>query len=118
MYIKNVKIKNFRCFDDISLEFKQRFNLLKGINGKGKTTMLEALAIGLNSFPECINKESFSMSISDDDIREQYNSYRKGSYSCNRLLKQKQKTQWSKSLAMIKKDHEVFLIDKSFFCVR
>lgn len=85
MYIKNVKIKNFRCFDDISLEFKQGFNLVKGINGKGKTTMLEALAIGLNSFPECINKESFSMSISDDDIREQYNSYRKGPYSCNRF---------------------------------
>lgn len=51
MIIKSVDIKNFRGIDHSAIEFKEGFNLIKGENGKGKTSILEAIAVGLNLHP-------------------------------------------------------------------
>ena len=45
MRIDRVHIRNFKCFDEKSLELNSRFTLLVGDNGAGKTTMLDALAV-------------------------------------------------------------------------
>jgi len=50
MIIKDVKIRNFRGIDETTIEFKPGFNLIKGENGKGKTSILEAMAVGLGGF--------------------------------------------------------------------
>lgn len=50
MIIKSVDIKNFRGIDQSTIEFKEGFNLVKGENGKGKTSILEAIAVGLGGF--------------------------------------------------------------------
>ena len=50
MIIKDVKIRNFRGIDETTIEFKPGFNLIKGENGKGKTAILEAIAVGLGGF--------------------------------------------------------------------
>jgi len=43
--IKEIKIKNFKSIDELSLELGQ-FNVLIGENGSGKTNILEAVALG------------------------------------------------------------------------
>lgn len=52
MYIKRVKLKNFRCFADRQFEFGDQLTLIQGDNGSGKTSLLEALYYGcyLRSF--------------------------------------------------------------------
>ena len=44
MYLSFLKASNFRCFADIELEFNQRYNLVYGENGSGKTSVLEAIS--------------------------------------------------------------------------
>ncbi|MBF0378144.1 MAG: AAA family ATPase [Desulfamplus sp.] len=49
MMIKNLKISNFRCFDNFDIHEFERVNLIGGRNNSGKTALLEALY--LNSAP-------------------------------------------------------------------
>jgi|TARA_R110001606_G_scaffold13122_1_gene57484 predicted ATPase len=42
--IKNIKIKNFKSFDDVQLELEY-LNVLSGINGSGKSTICQALLL-------------------------------------------------------------------------
>ena len=44
-YFKSIKVNNFRNFNDLDLEFSNRCNVLYGINGCGKTNLLEAISI-------------------------------------------------------------------------
>ncbi len=44
MYLSFLKASNFRCFSDIELEFDQKYNLIYGENGSGKTSVLEAIS--------------------------------------------------------------------------
>ncbi len=52
MHIQQLHIKNFRCFNDFSLEFTNRVAFITGNNGSGKSSLLEALHYGcyLRSF--------------------------------------------------------------------
>lgn len=43
MYIKELKLKNFRNYEDLAIEFDRRVNLITGQNAQGKTNMIEAL---------------------------------------------------------------------------
>lgn len=43
MYIKQLEVKNFRAFKNIKIFFNQRFNLIIGSNGIGKTSLLRAI---------------------------------------------------------------------------
>ena len=49
MRLDKIRLQNFRCFEDISLDFHESFNLIVGINGTGKTAILEALRIAIGS---------------------------------------------------------------------
>jgi len=40
---KSFKIKNFRCFKEVTLDHLERLNLIAGKNNAGKTSFLEAL---------------------------------------------------------------------------
>lgn len=44
MIFKTLEIKNFRCFEALQLELSERFTLLIGDNGSGKTAILDAFA--------------------------------------------------------------------------
>ena len=43
MYIKKVKLENFRNYEKLDVEFKKDFNLIYGNNAQGKTNILEAI---------------------------------------------------------------------------
>lgn len=47
MRIDRLNLSNFRCFEQREFAFHPEFNLLVGINGTGKTTILDALSISL-----------------------------------------------------------------------
>jgi DNA replication and repair protein RecF len=43
--LTNLHLRNFRCFEGVSIDFGPAFNLFLGANGEGKTTILEAACI-------------------------------------------------------------------------
>lgn len=47
MRIDHLKVQNFRCFEQAEFGFSPRFNLLVGVNGAGKTSLLKALVAAL-----------------------------------------------------------------------
>ncbi len=45
MYLKSIKIQNFRNYDNLSLNFEKGLNIIYGNNGQGKTNLLESLYV-------------------------------------------------------------------------
>lgn len=45
MRIEELQIKNFRCYENIKLVLKGNYTVLVGINGSGKTNILNALSL-------------------------------------------------------------------------
>ena len=43
MYIKELKLKNFRNYKDLAIDFDRRVNLITGKNAQGKTNLIESL---------------------------------------------------------------------------
>ncbi len=43
MKLQSVHIKNFRCFEDITIDFHKQLTVLVGENGSGKSAVLDAL---------------------------------------------------------------------------
>lgn len=48
-WVRQLKLENFRCFDDFTIEFDPHLTALVGINGTGKTAVLDALAVLLST---------------------------------------------------------------------
>jgi predicted ATP-binding protein involved in virulence len=44
-FISELRLQNFKCYEDLTLHLKSGVNLLYGVNGSGKTTILEGLCI-------------------------------------------------------------------------
>lgn len=74
MRIKQLKIVNLRGFKHAELEFTSGMNLLVGVNGVGKTTVLDALRICLSKILIDITKSrGRKIPFVDEDIRVQSN---------------------------------------------
>ncbi|MBA3961090.1 MAG: DNA replication and repair protein RecF [Chthoniobacterales bacterium] len=43
--LRDLQLRNFRCFPAIAAEFSSGFNFIVGANGQGKTTLLEAACV-------------------------------------------------------------------------
>jgi DNA replication and repair protein RecF len=43
--LTNLRLRNFRCFEGVSVDIGPAFNLFLGANGEGKTTILEAACV-------------------------------------------------------------------------
>ncbi|MBD2778703.1 AAA family ATPase [Iningainema tapete] len=52
--LRSFTLKNFRCFQNFTLEPLERINLIAGKNNVGKTTLLEAILIFINPIPEAL----------------------------------------------------------------
>jgi predicted ATP-binding protein involved in virulence len=47
MIIKQIRLQNFRLFEDITVDFDDRLNVFLGLNGSGKSALLEAVEFSL-----------------------------------------------------------------------
>lgn len=50
MKIERMHLRNFRCFEDLTIDFDQRLTVIVAKNGEGKTAILDAIAIGLGCY--------------------------------------------------------------------
>jgi len=73
MQIKQLKIKSFRGIKDLTLEFNsEQPNLLIGVNGSGKSSILDCLAILLSHFTEPIrDPDSSGYFFGEEDINNE-----------------------------------------------
>ncbi len=70
MKLKSIKLLNFRGVAKMNLDFAARTTALVGVNGVGKSTVLDALAIGLSYLTWRINEQPLkARPIAFDDIR-------------------------------------------------
>ncbi|HXM40547.1 MAG TPA: AAA family ATPase [Bryobacteraceae bacterium] len=57
LYVKTLRLRNFRCFEQLELRFDRpsslegRWTCIAGINGAGKSSILQALGIALLGYP-------------------------------------------------------------------
>lgn len=50
MRIDSIQLRNYRCHADLRVDFRPGFNVIVGVNGSGKTSLLNALCVGLTGF--------------------------------------------------------------------
>lgn len=67
MKVKNIKLKNFRCFEELEIDLNERCNVIVGVNGAGKSTILDALAISIGTYFAKI-PTAYSLPIQKEDI--------------------------------------------------
>lgn len=69
--MKDITINNFRCYENKNMEFRSGINLLIGDNSVGKTSLLRACNLVINSFFSGFSDENtIWKSAEDDDFRE------------------------------------------------
>ena len=85
MQLQNVRIKNFKGIEEKEIIFKPGFNLIKGANGTGKTSILEAVAVGLGGFiaglPVVVTRH-----FSSEEVRNVYMKMGDGSYNKTNVM--------------------------------
>jgi predicted ATP-binding protein involved in virulence len=70
MRVTALKLANLRAMETADFRFQAGFNLIVGVNGVGKTTMLDALRVCLSAFVKQANKLQAPVeSFITDDIR-------------------------------------------------
>jgi len=70
LQIKTIVLENFRGFKKQPIELLPNINVIVGVNGSGKSTILDAISISLSWLVEGIQKtESKGMPIPDESIK-------------------------------------------------
>lgn len=49
MYIQNLTLQNFKCFENLEIEFHPDLTVIVGANGSGKTSIMEGAAIAIST---------------------------------------------------------------------
>ena len=50
MQIERLRLKNFRCYNELDIDFEPQLTVIVGENGKGKTAIFDALALALEPY--------------------------------------------------------------------
>ena len=65
--MKRIRVENFRCYEDLTVNFKSGVNLLIGDNASGKTTVLQACRYVLSAFFSGYSDENTRLESPVDD---------------------------------------------------
>ena len=69
MILHKLNLANFRAFEQIEIEFESDVTVIAGVNGVGKTAILDAIAVLLSrALPEFTEARNTARSFVDDDI--------------------------------------------------
>lgn len=74
MYLTKLKLQNFKCFENIEIDFHENLTVIAGSNGAGKTTILEGAAIALSTMFMPIDGAS-SKGIDQSQVRISGNNF-------------------------------------------
>jgi recombinational DNA repair ATPase RecF len=88
MRLKTVTLKNFRCFESLTLDLHPQLTVIVGNNGAGKTALLDGIATGLTpvlTHLSSANQRLSGRGFKDADFRIEGYAGRGG------------KTQWAKA---------------------
>ena len=77
MYIKKVKLENFRNYDNLEVDFKKDFNLIYGDNAQGKTNILEAIYLSSIGKSFQTNKDNELIKIGKEKAKIEIDFVRK-----------------------------------------
>lgn len=55
MRIESIKLKNFRCFENLEVAFHPQLTVIIGKNASGKSTILDAIAVAVGTFPSAFD---------------------------------------------------------------
>jgi predicted ATP-binding protein involved in virulence len=72
MHLTKIQLTNFRCYENLDIDLDPGFNIMVGVNGTGKTAILEAVRIAIGSLFLEVDKVQDKISspgISDKDVR-------------------------------------------------
>lgn len=69
MRIDRLHLKNYRCFDEITVDFHPELTVLVAPNGGGKTAILDAVAVALGPFVTQMGEKGRICSNDDSRIR-------------------------------------------------
>ncbi len=72
MFVKQLKMKNYRGFENFEINIPKDITVILGNNASGKTAILEALCISLGTILVGFDGIT-SIGIKKDDIRQKYN---------------------------------------------
>ncbi len=73
MRLDRLHIQNFRCYEDATFDFQPGFNLVVGVNGSGKTSLLQAVAVSFIEYANTIKLQSIALTL--DDVRFVINKF-------------------------------------------
>lgn len=68
--LESISLKNYRCFENLTVEFDPQLTVLVAHNGAGKSTVLDAISVGLSAFIAGFDTGK-RQSINHDDVRQQ-----------------------------------------------
>lgn len=69
MILHKLNLANFRAFEQIEIEFERGLNVIAGVNGVGKTAILDAIAVMFSrALPEFTISTARPRSFTEDDI--------------------------------------------------
>lgn len=80
MILESVHIENFKGIKSYTIQLKKGFNLLIGDNGVGKTSILEAISVGLGGFIAGL-EDIATKHFTKDEIRVVLENLGEGSYN-------------------------------------
>lgn len=67
MKLKKLTLQNFRCYDNVEIEFEDKLTVIVGENGKGKSAVFDGIAISLAPYIEAFGQEG--RKVKKTDIR-------------------------------------------------
>ncbi len=77
MYIKRIKLENFRNYENLDVEFSKDFNLIYGNNAQGKTNILESIYISALGRSFQTNKDNELIKIGKEKANVEIDYVRK-----------------------------------------